>query len=139
MRPKSVILAEQLYLFGTALLLASSLMVWQPLVDAYGTGLAAGVTAFTVGAFLLLILLTTRRGSRIARALLLMLTALGTASLLYQVGTGQVALGILGVVNVVQVVLTIVGAVLLLRPNAAIWFARPHDDWEEDEIVEDRL
>ena len=132
MRPKSVIHAERLYLAATVLLLAGPAMAWEPLQIVYGTGLAAGVTALIVGAFLLLILFTTRRGSGIARALLVALTALGAASLLSQVATGQVALGLLGVVNTVQVVLTVIGAVLLFRPDAARWFARPHDDWEED-------
>ncbi len=132
MRPKSVIHAERFYLLATVLLLVGTLMAWGPLQDAYGTGLAAGVTAAIVGAYLLLILFTTRRGSGIARALLLALTAFGALSLLWQISQGQVALGLLGVVNTVQVVLTVVGAVLLFRPNAAAWFARPHDDWEED-------
>ena len=138
MRPKSIVTAEQFYLGGTALLLVSSLMVWRPLVDAYGAGLAGGVTAFTVGAFLLLILFTTRRGSRVARGLLIALTGLGAISLLYQIGTGQVALGPLGVVNVVQVVLTVIGAVLLFRPTARAFFAWPHDDWEEDAVVTEK-
>ncbi|GGB27516.1 hypothetical protein GCM10011380_16490 [Sphingomonas metalli] len=132
MRPKSVIQAEWAYLAATALLVLGTVLVWEPLRLVYGTGLAAGVTAFIAGAFLLLILFTTRRGSPIARGLLVALTALGTISLLYQVATGQVALGLVGVVNIVQVGLTIVGAVLLFRPAAALWFARPHDDWEED-------
>ncbi len=133
MRPKSVVQSERIYLAATILLLASSLMVWPELIAVYGIGLAAGVTAFTVGAFLLLILLSTRRGSNVSRWLLTILTVIGTASLLYQVATAQLAFGMLGVVNTVQVVLTIVGAVLLFRPNAGIWFAREHDDWEEDQ------
>ncbi len=132
MRPRSVIQAERLYLLATLLLLVGTVLTWGPLQEVYGVGLAAGVTAFIVGAFLLLILLTTRRGSPIARILLVILTALGAASLLYQVGTGQVALGLVGIVNLLQVALTVVGAVLLFRPNAAVWFARDHDDWEED-------
>ncbi|KQR87709.1 hypothetical protein ASG07_02130 [Sphingomonas sp. Leaf343] len=132
MRPKSVVQAERIYLAATGLLLASSVAVWPELTAAYGFGLAAGVTAFTVGAFLLLILLTTRRGSGISRILLTILTAFGVASLLYQIATAQLAFGLLGVINTVQVVLTVIGAVLLFRPNAGIWFAREHDEWEED-------
>ncbi len=132
MRPRSVIQAERVYLLATLLLLVGTALTWQPLMEVYGAGLAIGVTAFIVGAFLLLILLTTRRGSAIARILLVILTALGAASLVYQVANGQIAPGVVGVVNLVQVVLTVVGAVLLFRPNAAEWFAVEHDDWEED-------
>lgn len=132
MRPRSVIHAEQLYLAATGLLLASSVMAWQPLQAIYGLPLAAGVTAFVIGAFLLLILLTTRRGSNAARWLLIVLTGIGALSLLWQIGNGQVALGILGVINTVQVALTIVGGVLLFRPNATTWFARSHAGWEEE-------
>ncbi len=132
MRPKSVIHAERLYLLSTLLVLIGTLMAWTPLQEAYGAGLAAGVTALIVGLYLLLILFTTRRGSGVARWLLVALTVFGALSLLWQISQGQVPLGLLGVVNTVQVVLTILGAVLLFRPNAALWFARPHDDWEED-------
>lgn len=132
MRPKSIIHAERLYLAATALLLASSLAVWTPLVETYGLAFAIGVTGFLIGLFLLLILFTTRRGSNVARWLLTLLTAFGALSFLWQIGTGLVALGWPGVINALQVTLTVIGAVLLFRPNAAAWFARPHENWEED-------
>lgn len=133
MRPKSVIQAERVYLLATVMLVAGTVLTWEPLRATYGTGMAAGVTAFVAGAFLLLILLATRRGSGVGRGLLVLLTALGAASLLWQVASGQVPMGVVGMVNLVQVVLTVIGAVLLFRPDAGAWFAAAHDDWEEDE------
>jgi hypothetical protein len=97
-----------------------------------GAGLAGGMTAFTVGLFLLLTLLATRRGSRAALWVLVVLTGFGAASFLYQIATGQVAFGLLGVLNTVQVGLTVIGAVLLFRPAARDFFAVDHADWEED-------
>jgi hypothetical protein len=60
------------------------------------------------------------------------LTGFGIVSLLQQIGTGQIAFGMVGVLNAVQVGLTVVGAVLLFRPAAKAWFAKPHTAWEED-------
>jgi hypothetical protein len=132
MRPKSIIHAERVFLAAAALLVLGTALIWTPMVEAYGVGMAIGTTAFLVGLYLLLILFTTRRGSRIARGLLVGLVALSLAAQLWQIANGEVALGAIGVINTVQVLLTVVGAVLLFRPNAASWFARPHDTWEED-------
>lgn len=123
MRPKSVIQAERVYLLATAILLATSIMAWDELSAAYGQGLTSSITAFMVGLFLLLILLTTRRGSRVALWLLVAVTAIGAVSLAAQIASGALAIGTLGVLNALQVVLTVVGAVLLFRPNARAWFA----------------
>ena len=133
MRPGSVVQGERVYLGATAILALVTAMAWNDTVAGYGVALTAGVAAFTIGLFLLLILLATRRGSRAALIVLLILTAISVVSLLVQIATGGVALGVLGVLNALQVGLTLVGAVLLLRPAAREWFDAGHDDWEEDD------
>ncbi|WP_298093406.1 hypothetical protein [uncultured Sphingomonas sp.] len=122
MRPKAIISAEWLYLAATLLLIVTSAMAWSEMVALYGAGLTAGITAFLVGLYILLILCTTRGGSRVALGLLAALTVVGLVSLLYQVATGVLAMGLLGVLNTVQGLLTFAGLVLLFRPNALAWF-----------------
>lgn len=123
MRPGSVVLAERLYLLAIGLMLASALVAWKPTARAYGVVMTAGVTAFTVGLYLLVTILTTRRAGRIARWVLVLLTALAAASLAWQVASGQLTAGAVGLLNLSQPVLMIVGAVLLFRPAARAWFA----------------
>jgi hypothetical protein len=131
-RPKAIGQGELVYLASVGVLLATSAIGWTDMVAQAGLALAGGVTAFTLGLFLLLILLATRRGSRVALWFLVALTAFGALSFLYQIATGQVVLGLLGVLNAVQVGLTVIGAVLLFRPAARAFFAVKHADWEED-------
>jgi len=132
MRPKSIIHAERLFLVSVALILVGATLDWTALVERGGFALAAGTVSFFVGAFLLLILFATRRGSRVARGLLATVTVLSTASMLWQIGAMQVALGWAGVINTAQMLLMVVATVLLFRPNASGWFAKPHAEWEED-------
>ncbi|MEG8028448.1 hypothetical protein [Sphingomonas aerolata] len=115
MRPKSVALAEWLYLASIALLIAVSVLTWDAAVAQGGFALAAGVTAFGVGLSLLLLILTTRRGSRVALWLLVALTVLGAAGVMLQVATGVLATGLIGMLTIAQLVLTILPIVLLFR------------------------
>ena len=123
MRPKSVALAEWLYLASIALLIAVSVLTWDAAVAQGGFALAAGVTAFGVGLSLLLLILTTRKASRIALWLLIALTALGALGVAVQVSNGILATGLNGVLTIVQLVLTLIPIVLLFRPRARAWFA----------------
>ena len=132
MRPTAVRQAEWVYLGAVALMLATAAVMWRGITAVYGPLFAGGVTAFSVGLWLLLLLLATRRGKNWARWGLVVLTGFGIVSLLQQIGTGQIAFGMVGVLNAVQVGLTVVGAVLLFRPAAKAWFAKPHTAWEED-------
>jgi len=131
-RPRSVIQAERLYLGTAVLVVATTAMTWGTLSAAYGAGLSAGSAAFTVGLLVLLTVLATRRGSGVAMWLLVIATALALASLAWQLSSGQVATGLLGVLNAAQPILMLVGAVLLLRPASRAWFARDDDEWADD-------
>ena len=135
MRPKSVVLAEWLYLASIGLLIAVSVLTWDAAVAQGGFALAAGVTAFGVGLSLLLLILTTRKASRIALWLLIALTALGALGVAVQVSNGILATGLNGVLTIVQLVLTLIPIVLLFRPRARAWFADMayrDDDYEGD-------
>ncbi len=135
MRPKSVVLAERLYLASIAILVLISVLTWDAAVAQGGVILAGGVTAFGIGLSLLLLILTTRKGSRIALWLLIGLTALGALGVAVQVSNGILATGLNGVLTIVQLVLTLIPIVLLFRPRARAWFADMayrDDDYEGD-------
>lgn len=127
MRPRAVIQAEFLYLAAIGLLVATTAITWAPMVAQFGLGLSLGATAFALGLYLLLTLATTRRGSNAALWLLMLATAFALGSLGWQVATGQLAGGVLGVLNAAQAMLMLVGAVLLFRPRARAWFAAPRE------------
>ena len=135
MRPKSVVLAERLYLASIAILVLISVLTWDAAVAQGGVILAGGVTAFGIGLSLLLLILTTRKASRIALWLLIALTALGALGVAVQVSNGILATGLNGVLTIVQLVLTLIPIVLLFRPRAGAWFADMayrDDDYEGD-------
>ena len=99
MRPKSVVLAERLYLASIAILVLISVLTWDAAVAQGGVILAGGVTAFGIGLSLLLLILTTRKASRIALWLLIALTALGALGVAVQVSNGILATGLNGVLT----------------------------------------
>lgn len=132
MRPTAVRQAEWVFIGAIVLMLATAAVMWRGIAAVYGPLFSAGVTAFSVGLWLFMLLLATRRGRNWARWGLVVLTGFGIVSLLQQIATGSIAFGALGVLNAVQIGLTVVGAVLLFRPAAKAWFARPHATWEED-------
>lgn len=134
MRPKSVVLAEYLYLASIVLLVATTALTWNAAVAQGGAMLAGGVTAFGVGLSLLLLILTTRRASRVALWMLVALTVFGAIGVLLQVSTGVLASGLVGVFTIAQLVLTIIPIVLLFRPRARAWFADARMDTDSEEL-----
>jgi len=123
MRPKSVKLGEQLYAGSILLTIALAIIGWDEAVATGGVVLAAVVNVVVIGITALLLYLTTRRASRVALWLLVVLTAINIAGVLFQVAGGVVAPGLFGVLTTAQTLLAIVGIVLLFRPGARAWFA----------------
>lgn len=132
MRPRAVKQAEGIYLASIGLMLVGSVLQWRALSAAYGVGVAAGTTAFSLGLWGLLLLFATRRGRNWARWALIVLTVIAVGSIAWQAALGLIAVGAIGALNVMQAVTAAIGAVLVTRPAAARWFARPHAGWEED-------
>lgn len=136
MRPRSVILGEQLYAGSIVLTIVLSAIGWEQTVAAGGLLLAIGVNAFVIGLSALLLILTTRRGSRVALGFLAALTVVNLIGYLIQIGSGVVASGWFGVITTVQTLLSVVAVVLLFRPNARAWFRRMshRSDYADGEI-----
>lgn len=132
MRPNAVVLAEYIYLASVVLLCAVTAITWDATVAQVGFAAVAGVTAFSIGLSLLLLLLATRARSRVALWLLAVLTAIGVAGVLIQVAQGALAAGLVGVLTVLQLLATVVPIVLLFRPHARAWFAAHRETDRED-------
>jgi hypothetical protein len=123
MRPKSVKLGEQLYAGSIVLTIVLAIIGWDEAVATGGVALAATVNVVVIGITIALLYLTTRRASRVALWLLVVLTAINIAGFLFQVAGGVVAPGLFGVLTTAQTLLGVVGVVLLFRPSARGWFA----------------
>lgn len=130
MRPKSVKLGEQLYAGSILLTIVLAVIGWDEAVATGGVVLAALVNVVVIGITIALLYFTTRRASRVALWLLVVLTAINIAGFLFQVAGGVVAPGLFGVLTTAQTVLSVIGVVLLFRPNARAWFAAAAADEE---------
>ena len=123
MRPKSVRLGEQIYAISIVLTLVLAVVGWEQAVVQLGFATALGANLFQLGLQVLLLILATRKGSRVALWLLAAVTAMTLVGFLMQVSAGVVAPGLFGVLTTVQAVLSLVAVVLLFRPSARAWFA----------------
>ncbi len=123
MRPKSIVQGEYLYLAAIALLLILAVLGWDDAVAQSGIVVAVGINAFFIGLSLLLLILTTRRASRVALWLLVVLTAVNAAGYLLQVASGVLANGVFGILTTAQAVLGVFACLLFFRTTARDWFA----------------
>ncbi|KQU61751.1 hypothetical protein ASG67_00740 [Sphingomonas sp. Leaf339] len=132
MRPKSVILGEQVYAASIVMTIALAVMGWQEAASVGGPVLAATINVVVIGLTILLLLLATRRGSRVALWLLTALTAINVVGFLFQISGGVVAAGLFGVLTTLQTLSSVIAMVLLFRPNARVWFDGMSDNVTED-------
>ena len=123
MRAKAVTQAEAIYGVSIAIMVAMAVVTWPETVASVGTTAAFVMNAVVVGLTALFLLLATRQRSRVGLWLLVALTAIGVAGYLWQVASGVMSTGLLGVLTTVQTVLAVVAVVLLFRPAARAWFA----------------
>jgi len=94
---------------------------------------AAGLLAFVIGLSLMVLILTTRRASRVALGVLTVLTLFTAAGVLMQVSSGTLAAGPVGVLTVVQLLLVAIPNVLLFLPRSREWFHRAAERRAEPE------
>lgn len=122
MRPGSIALAEAVY--GTSILLVviGTALSWAAASAVYGPSVALGAVVFAVALPLILLLLATRRRSRVALWLLVAWTVFSLWSVGLQV-LHNPAIGLAGIVTTLQLVLMVVGLGLLFGHQARAWFA----------------
>ena len=122
MRPRTIALAETLFIASLVLALVGSAMAWSVARATFGTGIAVGsLIAFILVPFLLLVW-ATRARSRIGLWLLTIWTAFSVWSVVRQVTQGS-TVNVVAVITLVQVALMLACVVLLFTGPSRRWFA----------------
>lgn len=124
MRARAVGQAEAIYGLSIVLMVVMAVVAWPETVASVGTTGAAIANGAVIGLTLLFLLLATRLRSRVGLWLLLVLTVIGVGGFLWQVASGVLSVGLLGVLTTVQTITAVIAMVLLFRPAARAWFAR---------------
>lgn len=135
MRPSSIVRFDRLYLASIAVGLVGNILEW-PLtmarlaenpdtaaLGATATVAAGGMIAVGVVIALLLWFFIARRGSNVAKWILVVFTVFAIGSLAVGFSSGAVIFDAGGIVRIVAVALQTAAVVLLFRPDAATWFA----------------
>lgn len=132
MRPQSIVWFERLYLAAFALMVVNTILSW----DANAAALAANGTArdipgyqyWTTGIGLLipplLWFFIARRGSAVAKWILLVLVVIGLIGVGYIVTSGRATFGLRGLLGYAAMALQVAAAAMLFRPDADAWFGK---------------
>ncbi|MGW8188710.1 hypothetical protein [Sphingomonas hankookensis] len=135
MRPSSIVRFDRLYLASIAVGLIGNILEWpltmarlaeNPDTAALGSTAAVaagGMIAIGVVIALLLWFFIARRGSNVAKWILVVFTVFAIGSLVLGFTTGAVILDAGGIVRLVAVALQTAAVAFLFRPDAAAWFA----------------
>ena len=144
MRPRSIILFERLYLGSFVLGVVNAIQLWNArLASLRAQGVAdswplAAMTLLGWVISLALLYLVARKGSSVAKWIIVVLAAWGVFLIansvlaMSQGGTGRSSL----LIGIAQNLLYAVAASMLFKPDARMWFGEPLDDEpvEEDEV-----
>ncbi|MFD1786946.1 hypothetical protein ACFSC3_05100 [Sphingomonas floccifaciens] len=131
LRPKSIDLFERCYLGGWAVGLINTLISWTNVrqdpriiaaAEQVGSWYLSTITAIGLAIPLILWFFIARKGSVVAKWIMVGLTALGVAGLALSFARGQYPAGIAGILGLAGVVLNIAAAAMLFRPDAKPWF-----------------
>lgn len=122
MRPRTIALAEALFLASVLLLVVGSVMTWQEAVATLGTGLALGSVLAVIVVPVLLLLWATRGRSRIGLWLLTAWTVLSVWGVARQVGQRS-DFNLVAGLTVLQVALMVIAVALLFARSSRPWFA----------------
>lgn len=130
-RPKSIELFERCYLGGWAVGLINTVIRWSDMqsdpriveaTQAVGTGPLLAVSVIGLLIPLILWFFIARKGSVIAKWILVVITAIGVVSLAFSLARGALPTSVGGLLGLVGITLNIVAATLLFRPDAKLWF-----------------
>lgn len=127
MRPKSIARFEALSLLSVGLAAVAAVLSWGGALPggarqgAVGSAMIAA-TGLALILSLVLILLTSRKGSNVAKWLFVVLVAVSAAVTVPRLGTIG-AEGLVGTVDVASVVLQLVAIYFLFTAEARAWFA----------------
>lgn len=130
-RPKSIELFERCYLGGWAVGVVNTLMTWTAVSDdpriveaseVIGSWYLPTMTAIGLAIPLILWFFIARKGSVVAKWIMVVLTAIGVIGLALSFARGEYPAGIPGILGLIGVTLNIAAAAMLFRPDARPWF-----------------
>ncbi len=130
-RPKSIALFERCYLGGWAIGLINTAMMWSSwqsdpriiqAAEQIGTWYLPTTTAIGLLIPLVLWYFIARRGSVVAKWIMVVLTALGVVGIAASLAMGTFPTGLAGIFGLVGVALNVTAAAMLFRPDAKAWF-----------------
>lgn len=127
MRPQSIVNFERIYILSIILSIVAAFVGWDtmmanPAVQRFGPNFVWITEAVSLIIMLLLLYFIARRASVVAKWIFVILFLLGLIGFLMQLGT-LFQTGILGIIQIVQIVLQAIAVYLLFRPDARAWFA----------------
>jgi F0F1-type ATP synthase membrane subunit c/vacuolar-type H+-ATPase subunit K len=133
MRPASIILFERLYLGAIGIGLINAALSWSqtqammanPEVNpaGFGTGFILTTMAFSVAIPLLLWYFIARRGSNIAKWILVVLFGIGLIMMLATLGGAAAPSGLSLIITLVITALQGVAIFMLFKPDAVAWLS----------------
>ena len=123
MRPRTIGLAETLFMASLVLLILGSLLTWATAVATLGFGLALGSVLAVIIVPLLLLLWATRGRSRVGAWLLAAWTVFSVWGVARQVAERS-TFNLVAGLTVVQIALMAASVILLFAGPSRAWFAR---------------
>jgi hypothetical protein len=128
MRPKSIVTFERLALLSLAIALIVTAVTWGPTVAAfrrsgYGLSIPVLATVFEFGVGLVLIYFISRKGNRIAKWILAVLTAASVVEFALRAGNG-ISGDWVSIAEIAKILLLVAAVCLLFTADAKPWFAR---------------
>lgn len=124
MRPKSVKLFEVLYLVSLGIGLVNTSLGWENLTQKAGVGSLLSVLAGTFLITVVLVLLISRKGSNVARWVLVVMFALGAIPYITSLAGMFAQNPIIAFLAAVQVTLQVIALCLVFRPDTKPWFIK---------------
>jgi hypothetical protein len=129
MRPSTIVNFEWLSLLAILLGVATMVLAWDSLISSVrskvlGSGLEPAVAILAiiyVALLVLLILLTSRRASNVAKWLLVLIIAAGLVGSVPRI-PAMLGAGVLGWVETAQMLIQLAAIVMLFLPASRAWF-----------------
>ena len=135
MRPKSIVQFERVYIATIVLGLLNTVLSWNatadqlaavdPMMRQLGPGVIATGTAISLLVNLVLLYFIARRGSRIAKWIMVVLTVAGILAALPAFMVAPMP-PLIVVITFAMIALSLFAVYLLFRPDAQAWFGGSH-------------
>jgi hypothetical protein len=132
MRPESVKRFELLFFLSLGLGMTISVLTWRQTTQMAGAGFALTVQAAVLLILLGLVLLVSRKGSNIARWVLVTLFVIGVIIYIPSVAVMYAQSPLAAMLSLVQFALQVAAIYLVFRPDAKSWFRKDQREIEAE-------